>query len=85
MPHPVTTIRFRLSRAIVKSSSFGSIFSGPPERRLATLSLVHHGQTAACGSAGFCVSGRILNQMAYMAGRNTSVIMVPPNVPPISV
>lgn len=25
------------------------------------------------------------NQMAYIAGKNTSVIMVPPNVPPISV
>lgn len=31
-------------------------------------------------------SGRLMRyQMAYIAGRNTSVIMVPPSVPPISV
>lgn len=85
MPHPITTIRFCLPRVIVNSSSFGSMCSGPPERRLAAPSSVRHGQTAACDSAGFCASGRILNQMAYIAGRNTSVMMVPPNVPPIRV
>lgn len=31
------------------------------------------------------LSGLILNQMEYMAGRNTKVRMVPANVPPISV
>lgn len=30
-------------------------------------------------------SGRILNQMAYIAGKNTRVMTVPPSVPPISV
>lgn len=37
----------------------------------------------------FCVigspSGRILNQMEYMAGRKTKVMTVPPKVPPIRV
>jgi hypothetical protein len=30
-------------------------------------------------------AGLILNQMAYKAGRNTSVRTVPPKVPPIKV
>ena len=31
------------------------------------------------------LAGLILNQMAYMAGRNTRVMTVPARVPPISV
>jgi len=37
---------------------------------------------AACS---FSATGLILNQMAYNAGRNTSVRTVPPKVPPIKV
>src|SRR6478609_7036676 len=40
----------------------------------------------ARGSGSSCSpAGRILNQIAYMAGRKTSVMIVPANVPPISV
>jgi hypothetical protein len=36
-------------------------------------------------SGGAARSGRILNQIEYIAGRNTSVSTVPAKVPPIRV
>jgi hypothetical protein len=37
------------------------------------------------GDQLYAGTGLILNQMEYMAGRNTKVKIVPANVPPISV
>lgn len=66
-------------------SSYLSMYSGSPERSLATLSDLRERHSEAWCSKSLGFSGRILNQMAYMAGRNTSVIIVPPSVPPIRV
>lgn len=54
-----------------------------------SMAAVAHGTQACCATAAVLlplpVSGRILNQIEYIAGRNTSVRIVPARVPPISV
>ena len=56
--------------------------SSPPGRSRA----MRRNTVYACGRIEWNgTSGRIRNQIAYIAGKKTSVMMVPPNVPPISV
>lgn len=89
-PMPVTTIRLRLPVLIMRTSCLSLLLRSHPRRcvaRVLCLTACRACLYVGCGTASvrFSTSGRILNQIAYMAGRNTRVRIVPANVPPISV